>query len=175
MSETTLLRRVLWVVWTAIFVASLAAVKTLDRVSARGAGSEATSLDRGRQAEALSRYGFRLDEAARASGVEFTHAAPVFDAKLDHIMPQVASMGAAVAVADFDRDGWQDFYVTDSAEGSLNRLYRNQGDGTFKNVAPDVGLAAVNRIGTGVSMGALWADYDNDGYEDLFVYKYGRP
>ena len=35
MSETTLLRRVLWVVWTAIFVASLAAVKTLDRVSAR--------------------------------------------------------------------------------------------------------------------------------------------
>ena len=36
-------------------------------------------------------------------------------------------MGAAVAVADFDRDGWQDFYVTNSGEGSLNRLYRNTG------------------------------------------------
>ena len=42
-------------------------------------------------------------------------------------MPQVAAMGAAVAVTDFDRDGWQDFYVTNSAEDSLNRLYRNQG------------------------------------------------
>ena len=42
-------------------------------------------------------------------------------------MPQVAAMGAAVAVADFDRDGWQDFYVTNSGEDSLNRLYRNTG------------------------------------------------
>ena len=33
----------------------------------------------------------------------------------------------------------------------------------------------MNRAGTGVSMGAVWGDYDNDGYEDLFVYKYGRP
>ena len=47
--------------------------------------------------------------------------------RLAHIMPQVASMGAAVAVADFDRDGWQDLYVTNSGEGSLeNRLYRNR-------------------------------------------------
>ena len=50
-------------------------------------------------------------------------------------MPQVAAMGAAVAVGDFDRDGWQDLYVTNSAEGSLNRLYRNKGDGTFIDVA----------------------------------------
>jgi hypothetical protein len=33
----------------------------------------------------------------------------------------------------------------------------------------------VNRTGTGVSMGAVWGDYDNDGYEDLLVYKYGGP
>ena len=56
-------------------------------------------------------------------------------AKLDHIMPQIASMGASVAVADFDRDGWHDFYTTDSGEGSRNRLYRNLGDGTFRDVA----------------------------------------
>ena len=87
-------------------------------------------------------------------------------------MPQVASTGAAVAVADFDRDGWQDFYVTNSREGSLNR---NKGDGTFEDVAQSVGLADVNRRETGVSMGAVWGDYDNDGYEDLFLYRYGQP
>ena len=90
-------------------------------------------------------------------------------------MPQIASMGASVAVADFDRDGWQDFYATDSGEGSLNRLYRNLGDGTFRDVAESLGVADVNRPGTGVSMGSLWGDYDNDGYEDLLVYKWGRP
>ena len=159
------------VVWAVMMVASLVAVRALDRASAGGlAGAE-----RRDQSGALARYGFGLEEAARRSGVDFTHEAPIFDMRLDHIMPQVASMGAAVAVADFDRDGWQDFYVTTSAEGGLNRLYRNQGDGTFKNVAPDMNVAAVNRIGTGVSMGAIWGDFDNDGFEDLFVYKYGRP
>ena len=112
--------------------------------------------------------------AARA-GVDFVHQGPTFDRRLEHIMPQVASMGAAVAVADFDRDGWQDFYVTNSGEGSLNRLYRNNGNGTFSDVAAELGVADVNQAGTGVSMGAVWGDYDNDGYEDLFLYKYGRP
>ena len=121
------------------------------------------------------RFGFRLEESAKRRGVDFVHEGPTFDSRLDHIMPQVASMGAAVAVADFDRDGWQDFYVTNSREGSLNRLYRNQGDGTFEDVAPSVGLADVNRRETGVSMGAVWGDYDNDGWEDLFLYRYGQP
>ena len=39
----------------------------------------------------------------------------------------------------------------------------------------EMGLADVNQPGTGVSMGAVWGDYDNDGYEDLFLYKWGRP
>jgi enediyne biosynthesis protein E4 len=163
-------RRLWWVVWASVLTMSLVAVKLLDRMS----GPAAAAGRRG-QSDALARYGFALEEVARRSGVDFTHRAPVFDARLDHIMPQIASTGAAVSVADFDRDGWLDFYVTTSAEGGLNRLYRNRGDGTFTDVAPDVGVAAVNRTGTGVSMGAVWADYDNDGYEDLFVYKYGRP
>jgi enediyne biosynthesis protein E4 len=85
-------------------------------------------------------------------GIDFVHEAPTFDARLEHIMPQVASTGASVSVVDFDRDGWLDLYVTDSREGSLNRLYRNRGDGTFEDVAAEVGLADVNRRGTGVSM-----------------------
>ena len=154
--------RALWVVWFAVLVGSLVMMIRLNKAAA---GSSATS----------NRFGFTLVESAKPMGVEFVHQGPTFDHKLDHIMPQVAAMGAAVAVADFDRDGWPDFYVTNSADGSLNRLYRTQGDGTFKDVAGELGVADVNRAGTGVSMGAVWGDYDNDGYEDLFLYKYGRP
>jgi hypothetical protein len=55
------------------------------------------------------------------------------------------------------------------------RLYRNMHDGTFKDVAEELGIADVNKAGTGVSMGAVWGDYDNDGYEDLFLIKWGKP
>jgi len=154
--------RALWVVWFAILTGSLYAMVRLNTIAT---GSVATS----------NRFGFTLVESAKPLGVDFVHQGPVFDHKLDHIMPQVASVGAAVAVADFNRDGWPDFYVTNSADGSLNRLYRNNGDGTLKDVAGELGVADVNRAGTGVSMGAVWGDYDNDGYEDLFLYKYGRP
>src|SRR4029079_8409082 len=134
-----------------------------------------TSPLAGASAGTTSRQGFRLEESASRMGATVTHQGPTVDARLAHIMPQIASTGAAAAVADFDRDGWQDFYVTNSAEGSLNHLYRNNGDGTFTDVAASVGLADVNGLGTGVSMGAVWGDFDNDGYEDLFLYKYGRP
>ena len=159
--------RAFQLLWTVVLAASLAAVVALNRRSAPAANAAAPGGE--------ARHGFRLEEAAARSGVSFVHQGPTFDAQLDPIMPQVAAMGAAVAVADFDRDGWQDFYVTNSGEGSLNRLYRNNGDGTFADVAAAVGLADVNQTGNGVSMGAVWGDYDNDGDEDLFLYKYGRP
>ncbi len=66
------------------------------------------------------------------SGIDFTHRRRELDAKLEHIMPQVASMGAAVSVVDFDRDGWQDLYVTNSGEGSRNALFRNNGGRQFR-------------------------------------------
>jgi hypothetical protein len=120
------------------------------------------------------RFGFALRESATARGVEFVHQAPTFDAQLAHIMPQVASMGASVPWPISIATARDDFYVTNSGEGSLNRLYRNTGDGTFEDVAPAMGVADVNHA-NGVSMGAVWGDYDNDGYEDLFVYQYGQP
>jgi enediyne biosynthesis protein E4 len=123
----------------------------------------------------LSRYGFRLTESAKAAGLDFVHGAPTLDPKLAHIMPQVASMGAAVSVVDVDRDGLPDLYVTNSKEGSKNKLFRNRGDGTFEDVADRLGLADLNHADTGVSMGAVWGDYDNDGYEDVFLYRWGRP
>ena len=84
---------------------------------------------------ALARYGFHLEEVSKASGIDFMHRAPKLDAKLDHIMPQVASMGAAVSVVDYDRDGWQDLYVTNSGEGTRNCLFRNERNGEFRDVA----------------------------------------
>ena len=120
-------------------------------------------------------YGFALREAAVESGIHFDHKAPSLDPKLDPIMPQVASMGAGVSIVDFDKDGLQDFYVTNSGEGSKNCLYHNLGNGKFEEVAEKMGVADLNLPGTGASMGGVWGDYDNDGYEDLLVYKWGKP
>ncbi|MBX3266352.1 MAG: CRTAC1 family protein [Acidobacteria bacterium] len=123
---------------------------------------------------ALDRYGFYFTEVAKESGVKFTHTSPRLDPKLDHIMPIIASMGAGVSVVDFDRDGWNDLYFTNSGEGSKNALYRNNGDGTFTDLASQMGVAELNSRENGVSMGAVWGDFDNDGFEDLLVYKWGR-
>ncbi len=123
---------------------------------------------------ALTRYGFFVEESAKKCGIDFVHQAPTLDAKLNHIMPIVAAMGASVSVVDFDRDGWADLYVVNSAVGSKNALYRNKGDGTFEDVADKLGIADLNRPGDGVCMGAVWGDYDNDGYEDLLIYRWGK-
>jgi hypothetical protein len=126
------------------------------------------------KAAALTRHGFHLDEAAHAAGIDFVHRAcarsPIGP---DHARGRVAS--AAASIVDFDHDGRPDIYVTSSCEGCKNALYRNLGDGTFRDVAGDLGIADVNQPGTGVSMGAVWGDYDNDGYEDLLLIKWGRP
>jgi hypothetical protein len=164
-------RPILRILLGTFFVALLATPVVLKRLSERHAATSTAH----ESATVMARYGFSFQEVAKAAGIEFMHQAPRLDPKLDHIMPQAASMGAAVSIVDVDRDGWQDIYVTNSREGSHNRLYRNLGDGTFKDVAADMGVADVNQPGTGVSMGAVWGDYDNDGYEDLFLYKWGRP
>jgi hypothetical protein len=164
-------RYILRIVLGTLFVALIATPVVITRWSApRTARDTALQPD-----TVIARYGLYFQEVAKAAGIEFTHRAPTLDAKLEHIMPEVASMGAAVSVVDVDRDGWQDLYVTNSGEGSANRLYRNLGDGRFRDVAVDMGVAEVNQAGTGVSMGAVWGDYDNDGYDDLFLYKWGRP
>ncbi|HEX3685340.1 MAG TPA: CRTAC1 family protein [Bryobacteraceae bacterium] len=154
-----------------LFVGLLAAPVVYKRMLAHRQSQERAN----ESATALTNYGFRFTECAKASGIRFRHTAPKLDPKLNHIMEQIASMGAAVSVVDFDRDGWADFYVTNSGEHARNALYRNMHDGTFRDVAEEVGLADVNSPETGVSMGAVWGDYDNDGYEDVLIYKWGKP
>jgi len=132
--------------------------------------------DKGEAAAYAKEYfGFYLDEVSDDVGVDFVHEAPQLDRRLDHILPTIASTGASVAVSDFDNDGWNDFYLTSSKYGVSNALYRNLGNGKFEDIANEVGVGDINQKGTGVSMGAAWADINNDGFEDLFVYKWGRP
>jgi hypothetical protein len=159
-------RAVLTLIFVGLLLTPLA-MRRLNRPGATIAPGEAAS-------DPVQQYGFRMTESSKAAGLDRVHGAPTLDPKLAHIMPQVASMGAAVAVVDVDRDGLSDLYVTDSAEGGKNRLYRNRGDGRFEDIAGRLGIADVNRAGTGVSMGSVWGDYDNDGFEDLFLYRWGR-
>ena len=167
MSQTPIPRIILSIIFAALILSPL----TIKKFEARRDAAK-SRLD---VQTALIRHGFYFQEMAHAAGVNFVHQAPTLDSKLNHIMPQVASMGASVSIVDFDRDGWPDIYVTNSGEGSKNALYRNMHDGTFKDVAEDLGVANVNQPGVGVSMCAVWGDYDNDGYEDLLLVKWGRP
>jgi hypothetical protein len=150
-----------------LFVMMLATPWLIRHYGRRAIVAEATTDPR-------ARYGFRLTESSQAAGLDFVHEAPTLDARLAHIMPQVASMGAAVSVVDVDADGHVDLYVTNSKEGSSNRLFRNRGDGTFEEIAAALGIAALNDASTGVSMGSAWGDYDNDGYPDLLLHRWGR-
>ena len=64
--------------------------------------------------------------------------------------------------SDYNRDGWPDLYVVN--DFGRKNLYRNNGDGTFTDVAPQAGGEDV-----GAGMSVCWFDYDNDGAEDLYV------
>jgi tetratricopeptide (TPR) repeat protein/uncharacterized low-complexity protein len=105
------------------------------------------------------------------AGVRHRHEKVVLDKKLERIMPWMSSIGASVAAGDYNKDGWIDLYVTSSKLGSLNKLYRNNGDGTFTDVAVQAGVARANE--GGASIKAIWGDYDNDGWPDLYIVRWG--
>jgi enediyne biosynthesis protein E4 len=71
--------------------------------------------------------------------------------------------GCGVAIGDYDGDGLDDIYFVNQL--GKNALYRNKGDGTFEDVTEQAGVA----MGDRVCVAATFADYDNDGHQDLFV------
>lgn len=74
-----------------------------------------------------------------------------------------------VAVADIDGDGFDDLYVCQSA-GLPNRLYRNRGDGTFEDITEASGLGILDNTAC-----AVFADFDNDGRQDVIVVRSSSP
>ena len=165
-------RKLARVIATVLFVGLL--ITTLIASRFRGFGSNSYSTF-GQKETALKKFGFYLEPVNKAANIEFRHTCPDVDPKLNHIKMQIASMGASVSVCDYDNDGWNDIYFTNSGTGSMNSLYHNLHNGKFEDVAATLGVADVNKKGTGASMGSVWGDFDNDGYKDLLVYKWGKP
>jgi len=113
------------------------------------------------------------------SGVHFLHQAPHTSRKY-----LIETMGSGVALFDCNNDGRLDLYLVNGApysdpepKGSIpvktgpqywNRMYRQKSDGAFEDITEKSGLK-----GVGYGMGVAVADYDNDGYEDIFVTAYG--
>jgi enediyne biosynthesis protein E4 len=90
----------------------------------------------------------------------------------------IETTGSGVAIIDYDHDGWPDIFLVNgqalepAAAGAArltSHLYRNNHDGTFSDVTVAAGLTAF-----GWGQGACVGDYDNDGYDDLYVTYYGK-
>ena len=114
-----------------------------------------------------------------SSGVRFEHVASHTSKKY---LPE--TMGSGVALFDYDNDGRLDIFLVNGApladptpKGTIpektspkhwNRLFHQKSDGTFEDVTEKAGLQ-----GAGYGMGVAVGDYDNDGFEDLYVTAYG--
>ena len=87
----------------------------------------------------------------------------------------VEANGAGCAFFDYDNDGWMDVFILGGRRldgippGASNKLYRNNRDGTFTDVTAKAGL-----IDAGWACGVCVGDYNNDGFEDLYLTYYGQ-
>jgi hypothetical protein len=110
--------------------------------------------------DAADRPGFR--ELGRQSGISFRMAFLPRE-QGEKFKVNLYDHGCGVAVGDFDGDGHDDVYFVNQLGG--NRLYCNKGDGTFEDVTARAGVALDDRV----CVAAVFADYDNDGDQDLYV------
>jgi hypothetical protein len=118
-------------------------------------------------------FGVNFVNVAKESGLK---AATVFggEHKNKYLLE---TTGCGVAFYDFDNDGWLDIFLVNGtrlegfppAQTPTNRLFKNNRDGTFTDVTAKAGL-----LHFGWGQGVCIGDYDNDGYEDLFVAYFGK-
>ncbi|HEX7894188.1 MAG TPA: CRTAC1 family protein [Terriglobales bacterium] len=106
-------------------------------------------------------HDFQFTDKLRESGITFKHHA-VPDATYNY-MPVHYDHGSGMAVADIDGDGLYDIYFVNQVGG--NELWKNLGNGKFKDITDQAGVALKGRI----SVGASFADINNTGRPDLFV------
>ncbi len=114
-----------------------------------------------------------FEDITQKAGVAKRHTNRSFNNPYSNIMAGYTALGASVAVADYDGDGFEDLFVTDSKEGGKNHLYHNNGDLTFTDVAAEAGVADGNDADN-ASADCLWLDYNNDGRPDLLVVRFGH-
>jgi hypothetical protein len=118
--------------------------------------------------------GIKFEEIAKKAGVQVRHHTRVFKGDSGDVLRMFTSGGASVAVGDYDNDGFDDLFVTDSGEGTTSHLFHNNGNMTFTEVTAKAGVGGGNDPLSIVS-DALWFDYDNDGWRDLLVVRFGTP
>jgi hypothetical protein len=116
------------------------------------------------------------EDVTAKAGIKFVHQ--YCDSRIANILE---SNGSGAVILDYDNDGFPDIYlvnagplpgVTHAPEGTVrqpNRLYHNLGNGTFEDVTEKAGVA-----GTGYGIAVAAADYDNDGFTDLYVINVGK-
>jgi hypothetical protein len=116
----------------------------------------------------------RFEEIAKTAGVQVRHHTRVFKGNTGDVLRMFTSGGASVAVGDYDNDGYDDVFVTDSGEGTTSHLFHNNGNMTFADVTATAGVGGGNDP-LSIVADALWFDYDNDGWRDLLVVRFGTP
>ena len=116
----------------------------------------------------------RYQDITDKARVKVRHHTRVYSGPYADVLRMFTSGGAAAAVGDYDNDGFEDIFVTDSDAGKRNFLFHNNHDGTFSEVAEQAGVAGGNDPQSIVA-DALWFDYDNDGRQDLLVARFGTP
>ncbi len=116
-------------------------------------------------------FNARFTDIGRQAGL--THVVVAgHPARADYV---VEAMSCGVAFFDYDNDGWLDILVLcgsrygDPPADASNRLYRNNRDGTFTDVTAKAGL-----LRTGYAQGVTIGDFNNDGFDDLFLTYWGR-
>jgi hypothetical protein len=113
----------------------------------------------------------RFTDVAASAGLR----EPVIYGGVDRDLYIIEPMGSGIAFFDYDNDGWLDILVLSGSRlegpppGATNRLYKNNRDGTFTDVTAKAGLTR-----TGWAYGVTIADYNNDGFDDIFITYWGQ-